>query len=54
MRSGRSKSFYVREAIEQHLSELEERYWEDEVIRRWESSDKGTRPIAELKAELAE
>ena len=51
-RTGRSKSFYVREAIEEHLDELEERYWADEVVARWQASDKTTRPIGVLKAEL--
>lgn len=39
-RTGRSKTFYVRQAIQTHLEELEERYWADEVIREWEASDK--------------
>ncbi len=51
-RTGRSKSFYVREAIEEHLDELEERYWADEVVARWQASDKTTSPIGVLKAEL--
>ncbi|MBK5217713.1 MAG: ribbon-helix-helix protein, CopG family, partial [Propionibacteriales bacterium] len=35
-RTGRSWSFYVKEAIEQHLDELEERFWADEVVARYE------------------
>lgn len=50
--TGRSKTFYVREAIHQHLDDLEERYWADRVIRDWESSDKQTRPASELWTEL--
>lgn len=42
-RTGRSRSFYVREAIQLHLEELEERYWADQVIESWERSDKKTR-----------
>lgn len=51
-RTGRSRSFYVKEAIEMHLDELEERYWADQVIARYEASDKRTRPWNEVKAEL--
>lgn len=50
--TGRSKTFYVREAIHEHLDDLEERYWADRVIRDWESSDKATRPASDLWAEL--
>lgn len=51
-RTGRSKTFYVREAVQQHLAELEERYWADDVVDRWESSDRTSRPADELWAEL--
>ena len=51
-RTGRSRSFYVREAIQLHLGELEERYWEDQVIQEWENSDQLTRPAVELWSEL--
>ncbi len=51
-RTGRTRSFFVREAIEQHLDELEERFWADEVITRYEGSAQSTRPWSEVKAEL--
>ncbi|WP_237280368.1 type II toxin-antitoxin system VapB family antitoxin [Subtercola vilae] len=51
-RTGRSKTFYVREAVHEHLGDLEERYWADDVIERWEASDRSTRPASELWAEL--
>jgi len=51
-RTGRTRSFYVKEAIEQHLDELEERFWADEVVARYEASDEETRPWSEVKAEL--
>jgi RHH-type rel operon transcriptional repressor/antitoxin RelB len=41
-RTGRTKSFYARQAIEIFLDDLEDRYWEDEVVARWEASDKKT------------
>lgn len=51
-RTGRSKTFYVREAIQTHLDELEERYWADEVVRAYESGGKRSRPAGELWDEL--
>lgn len=51
-RTGRSKTFYVREAIVSHLDELEDRYWADEVVRGWEASGKTSRPAKELWDEL--
>ena len=47
-RTGRSKSFYVREAIHEHLSELETQFWSDSVVREWENSDRPSRPAQEL------
>lgn len=51
-RTGRSKSFYVKQAIEEHLSDLEDYYWADEAVRQWEASGRPTRPLSDLKAEL--
>jgi RHH-type rel operon transcriptional repressor/antitoxin RelB len=51
-RTGRTKTFYARQAIVEYLDELEERYWEDSVIDRWESSSKETISAAEFKSEL--
>ncbi|MCC6269924.1 MAG: TraY domain-containing protein [Microbacteriaceae bacterium] len=51
-RTGRTKSFYVAEALDAHLDDLEERYWAHDVIGRWEESDQKTRPLADIKAEL--
>lgn len=51
-RTGRSKTFYVRQAIEAHLDELEELYWADEAVREWEASGKESRPARELWDEL--
>ena len=51
-RTGRSKTFYVREAITTHLDELEERYWADEVVRDWEAAGKKSRPAGDLWSEL--
>lgn len=51
-RTGRSKTFYVREAIHAHLDDLEERYWADSVVRDWEDSGRESRPAEELWDEL--
>ena len=50
--TGRTTTFYVKEAIEVHLDELEERYRADKVAARWEKSDQRTRPATDLWAEL--
>ena len=51
-RTGRSKTFYIRQAIEAHLDELEELYWADEAIRQYEESGKQSRPARRLWDEL--
>lgn len=51
-RTGRSKTFYVRQAIQTHLDELEERYWADEALREWEAAGKPSRPAQHLWDEL--
>lgn len=51
-RTGRSKTFYVREAIHEHLDDLEERFWADAVVHEWEESGKPNRPAEQLWDEL--
>lgn len=51
-RTGRSKTFYVREAILAHLDELEELNWADEVVRDWVEQGRPSRPAEQLWAEL--
>ena len=51
-RTGRTKSFYAREAIDHYIDELEERYWADSVVQRWVKSDKQTVSASEFKAEF--
>lgn len=51
-RTGRSKSFYVREAVQAHLAELEDAYWADAAVRDWERMGKPSRPAEELWDEL--
>lgn len=49
-RTGRTKTFYAREAIEAHLDDLEDFYLSEERLRGFRSGD--AIPLAELKAEL--
>lgn len=49
-RTGRTKTFYAREAIEAHLDDLEDFYLAQERLRDFRAGD--AIPLAELKAEL--
>ena len=51
-RTGRPKSFYVKSALEAHLADLEDQYWADQVIARFEAGDQTTRPMSDLITEL--
>ena len=51
-RTGRTKSFYVREAIHTHLEDLEDAYAADEAVRAFEDSGRQSRPLGEFMAEL--
>ncbi|MGL5851476.1 MAG: type II toxin-antitoxin system RelB family antitoxin [Phycicoccus sp.] len=51
-RTGRSKTFYIREAIHEHLDDLEERYWADQIAHDWEDAGRPARPADELWDEL--
>ena len=48
--TGRTKTFYVREAIAAHLDDLEDFYLAEERLRHFRPSD--AIPLSELKAEL--
>jgi len=51
-RTGRSKSFYVRQAVHTYLDEIEQAYWQDDAVRKWEQAGKPSRPAEELWEEL--
>ena len=51
-RTGRSKSFYIREAIREYLDEIEERYWADSVVKEYERTGKQSSPAGQLWDEL--
>jgi RHH-type transcriptional regulator, rel operon repressor / antitoxin RelB len=42
LRTGRTKSFYVREAILQHLEELEDIYLAEQALERVQQGDEQT------------
>lgn len=46
-RTGRSKTFYVRQALMTHLDELEEIFWADEVVHKWIQQGRQSRPADE-------
>ena len=51
-RSGRSKSFYAREAILEHLDDLEAEFLSDEILKRVESGLEQVLTLDELEKEL--
>jgi RHH-type rel operon transcriptional repressor/antitoxin RelB len=44
-RTGRTKTFYVREAILEHLDDLEDVYLAEQVLERIRSGDEQTIPL---------
>ena len=51
-RTGRSKSFYARETILEHLDDLEAAYLSDEILQRVETGQEQTYTLDELEREL--
>jgi RHH-type rel operon transcriptional repressor/antitoxin RelB len=49
-RTGRTKTFYAREAIEAHLDDLEDFYLAEERMKTFRDGD--AIPLAEVKREL--
>ncbi|TFB53580.1 TraY domain-containing protein [Cryobacterium sp. TMT1-62] len=50
-RTGRSKSFYVRAALREHLTDLEDAFAADESLNAFEAAGRRSRPLSALKAE---
>lgn len=50
-RTGRSKSFYAREAILEHLEDLEDRYLADQGLADHYASGGETRSMAQVMAQ---
>lgn len=51
-RTGRSKTFYAREAILEHLENLEDLYLAEQVMRRIDSGEESTSSLDEVEARL--
>jgi len=51
-RTGRSKTFYAREAILQHLEDLEDLYQAERVVKRIRAGKETTSTLEEVEARL--
>lgn len=51
-RTGRTKTFYAREAIEQHLEDLEDLYLAERVSKRIRAGKEQTSSLEEVEARL--
>lgn len=47
-RTGRTKSFYVRQAILQHLKDLEDMYLAERTLRRIQDGEERTIPLEDV------
>ncbi len=47
-RTGRTKSFYVREAILEHLDDLEDLYQAERILERIRSGEEKTVPLEDV------
>lgn len=47
-RTGRTKTFYVREAILEHLDDLEDLYLAEKSLERIQSGEENTVPLEDL------
>lgn len=51
-RTGRSKSFYVKAALREHLTDLEDAFAADSAIDAFETGGRRSRPLDALEAEI--
>lgn len=51
-RTGRTKTFYAREAILEYLEDMEDLYLSEQVVRRLDSGEERTHPLEEVEARL--
>ncbi len=51
-RTGRSKAFYVREAVLAYLEDIEDLYLAEQVVRRIESGEESTSSLDDVEARL--
>jgi RHH-type rel operon transcriptional repressor/antitoxin RelB len=50
--TGRTATFYIREAIEQHLEDLEDAYLADQVLARVRDGQEKTYSLGEVERQL--
>jgi RHH-type transcriptional regulator, rel operon repressor / antitoxin RelB len=50
--TGRSKTFYAREAILEHLDDLEDAYMAQQIVSRIDAGQERTYTLAEVEAQL--
>lgn len=50
--TGRTKTWYVREAVSEYLDDLEDIYLADQVMERVESGEENVHALADLEREL--
>ncbi|MDN5768994.1 MAG: DUF6290 family protein [Humibacillus sp.] len=52
-RTGRSKSFYVRTALREYLTDLEDAFLADSAIDAFEAEGRRSRPLSALEADTS-
>jgi RHH-type rel operon transcriptional repressor/antitoxin RelB len=50
--TGRTKTYYAREAILEHLEDLEDTYLAEQTLERLRSGDEATRSLDDVEREL--
>lgn len=51
-RTGRSKTFYARQAILEYLEDMEDLYLAEQVVRRLDSGEERTHPLEDVEVRL--
>ena len=51
-RTGRTATFYIREAVEEHVQDLEDLYLAEDVLKRRAAGDNKTTSLDELSKRL--
>jgi RHH-type transcriptional regulator, rel operon repressor / antitoxin RelB len=51
-RTGRTASYYIREAIEEHIDDLEDLYLAEQALERLKRGEERTYPLDEVEREL--
>ena len=51
-RTGRTATYYIREAIEQHLEDLEDIYLAEQALEKLRRGEMGTKTLEEVEREL--